>query len=171
MIQRPFPFTSSNLNLFADLSDNEVACPSANFIANGFQPVAMNADGTMNSCASPAKFGSTVSFSVHGVGAIQLGFPPAQQLLDLQAIVGACSAAVENTSLVTAFVNKVDVRIPGSLWPCANGYNQASAENSFSVFLSRDGEPVGPRIVPVPSGPIVNFSPGQPMPMVIWVTR
>ena len=34
------------------------------------------------------------------------------------------------------------------------------------------GAPVGPLIVPAGgAGPIVNFVPGQPMPMIVWVTR
>ena len=170
-IQREFPFTSSNLNLFADLSNNEVYCPRTNFTENGFQPVAMNADGSMKSCENPARFGSIVSFFVHGVGALQLGFPPPQNLLDVEASVGFCSATVESASLITGFVYKVDVVLPGSLLPCAQDYSLSSAENSFLVLLSRDGAAVGPRIVPVPGGPTLNFSPGQPMPMVIWVTQ
>lgn len=171
-VQRQFPFTASNLNLFADLSANEISCPSAHFIANGFQPVAANADGSLNSCTNPARYGSTVSFFVHGVGAISLGFPPPQQLLNLQAFVGRCSVPVTNASLITGFVYKVDVAMPSSLLPCAGSYNPNQAENQFPVTLSYNGMPVGPRVVPVPTGsPIINFSPGEPMPMIVWVTQ
>lgn len=170
-IQRQFPFTVSNMNLFADLSANEVSCPSV-IIANGFQPLAANADGSSNSCTNPAKYGSTVSFFMHGVGAEQLGFPPPQQLLDLQAFVGFCSATITNASLIDGFVYKVDVSMPVSLLPCAEDYSELSAENEFPVTFSYAGEAVGPRVVPVPTGsPIINFSPGEPMPMIVWVTK
>ncbi len=169
-LQRQFPFTASNLNLFANLSASEVSCPAANFIANGFQPLAMNADGSLNSCANPAAYGSAVSFFVHGVGAIQLGFPPAPQLLNLQAFVGGCSTAVLNASLITGFDYKVDVAMPSSLLPCAQSYSTNEAENSFTVTLSYNDAPVGPLVLPA-GGPTVNFSPGQPMPMVVWVKQ
>jgi uncharacterized protein (TIGR03437 family) len=165
-VQRQFPFTASNLNLFADLSANLISCPSANFNANGFQPVAANADGSFNSCTNPARYGSTVSFFVHGVG----GFAPPPQLLNLQAFVGFCSAAVTNASLIDGFVYKVDVSLPASLLPCAEDYSAIQAENEFPVTLSYNGVPVGSRVVPT-GGPIINFSPGEPMPMIVWVTR
>ena len=163
-VQRQFPFTTSNLNLFADLSSNQVRCDQANFIANGFQPVAANADGSMNSCTSPARYGSTVSLFVHGVG----GLAPPPQLLNLQAYVGLCSAAVTNATLVNDYVYKVDVKLPDSPLPCADAYSSMQAEGQFPVTLSYRGVPVGPVVVPT-GGPIINFGPGSPMPMIVWV--
>ena len=167
-VQRQFPLTVSNMNLFATLTSNEVACAARGEIENGFQPVAANTDGSLNSCANPAKYGSTVSFFMHGVGAEQLGFPPAQQLLNVQAFVGLCTATVTNTSLIDSFVYKVDVSMPPTLLPCAEDYSETSVENSFAVTFNYNGETVGPHVVP---GGIVNFSPGQPMPMIVWVTK
>jgi uncharacterized protein (TIGR03437 family) len=171
-VERQFPFTVSNMNLFADLTSNEISCPTANFIANGFQPVAVNADGSSNSCTNPAKYGSTVSFFMHGVGAEQLGFPPAQQLLNVQAYVGFCSSAITNASLIDGFVYKVDVTMPASLSPCTETYSLTQAENQFPVSFSYGGLPVGPLVVPIPGrGPTINFAPGEPMPMIVWVTK
>jgi uncharacterized protein (TIGR03437 family) len=79
-IQRQFPYTVSNMNLFADLSPAQVSCPAALVIGNPIQPVALNADGSANSCANPAKYGSAVSFFMHGVGGDAFGFQPPQQL-------------------------------------------------------------------------------------------
>jgi uncharacterized protein (TIGR03437 family) len=171
-LERQFPFTVSNMNLFANLTSSEIPCPAANQISNGFQPVAANADGSPNSCANPAKLSSTVSFFMHGVGAESLGFPPAQELLNVQAFVGQCSATVTNASLIDGFVYKVDVSMPSALSPCATAFSETSAENSFPVTFTYNGETVGPRVVPVPGGgPIINYSPGQPMPMIVWVTK
>ena len=166
-LQRQFPLTLSNLSLFADLSANVISCPQGAISANGFQPVALNADGSRNSCTNPAKFGSTVSFFAHGVGGV--GSSPPQNLFDLQALAGACSTPVENVSLTNGFLYQVDVQLPGSgAPPCASS---STAESAFSIVLSRGGETVGPRIVPVLNAPIVNFGPGQPMPMIVWATR
>jgi uncharacterized protein (TIGR03437 family) len=165
-IQRQFPYTVSNLNLFADLSPTQVSCPAAVSIGNPIQPVAMNVDGSANSCANPAKYGSTVSFFMHGVGGDAFGSQPPQQLLNVQAFVGWCSATVTNASLIDSFVYKVDVTMPASLLPCAQIYTNL-AENSFYVTFSYDGDTVGPRSVPMNGGLIMNFA----MPMTVWVTN
>jgi len=169
-IQRQFPYAVSNMNLFADLSTDQVSCPAAITIDYGFQPVAMNADGSTNSCAHPAKYGSTVSFFMHGVGGDTFGFQPPQQLLNVQAFVGYCSAAVTNASSIDSFVYKVDVTLPASQVPCSAGYS-SSAENLVWVTFSYNGNTVGPRTVPFSNGsPIVNL-PSEPMPMTVWVTK
>jgi uncharacterized protein (TIGR03437 family) len=171
-LERQFPLTVSNMNLFATLTSNQTSCTPAEQIANGFQPVATNADGSPNSCTNPAQLGSTVSFFMHGVGAEQLGFPPAQQLFNLEALIGECSVPVANASLIDGFVYKVDLSVPPTLLPCGDGYDEDSAENSFSVTFNYNGETVGPRVVPAPNGgPTTNFAPGQPLPMIVWVTK
>jgi hypothetical protein len=59
-VQRQFPYTVTNLNLFADLSTNSVPCPSGN-LTGYFQPVATNADGSFNTCTNPAKYARTLA--------------------------------------------------------------------------------------------------------------
>jgi uncharacterized protein (TIGR03437 family) len=166
-LQRQFPLTVSNMNLFTTLTSNQISCDTQ--FANGFQPLATNADGSLNSCTNPAKLGSTVSFYMHGVGAESLGFPPAQQLFNVQAFVGQCSAAGTDASLIDGFVYKVDVSLPPALLPCATSYSTTSVVNPFPVTFNYNGETVGPRAVPN-GGPIINFAPGQPLPMIVWVT-
>ena len=73
---------------------------------------------------------------------------------------------------MNGFVYQVDVRLPGSLLPRATSYSRLSAENSFPMTLSYNGAPVGPLTVPSGgAGPIVTAAPGQPMPMIVWVTK
>lgn len=172
-IQRQFPYTVSNMNLFADLSSDPYSCPagvSAISIGGGFQPVATNADGSANSCANPAKYGSTVSFFMHGAGGDAFGFQMPQQLLNVQAFVYNCPATVTSASLIDSFIYKVDVTLPASLLPCSQ-YSSNAAENSFFVTFSYNGNAVGPLFVPFPNGgPIVNL-PSEPMPMTVWVTK
>ena len=168
-IQRQFPYTVSNLNLFADLSTDQVSCPAAITIDYGFQPVAMNADGSANSCAHPATYGSTVSFFMHGVGGNTFGFQPPQQLSNVQAFAGNCPATVTNISAID-FIYKVDVTLPASLLPCSDEYS-SSAENSFFVTFSYNGNPVGPLTVPFPNGGAIVNLPSEPMPMTVWVTK
>jgi len=109
-----------------------------------------------------------VSFFVHGVGTNQFGSPQPHQLLNLQAYVGSCSAAVTNALLINGFVYKVDVSLPAWLSPCAEGYS-LEAENEFPVSWSYNGLPVGPLVIPN-YGPIIDSSPSEPMPMIVWVT-
>ena len=163
-IRRQFPLTVSNMNLFATLTSNEVSCARAEQI--GFQPVALNEDGTMNSCTNPAKPGSTVFFFLHGVGAV---LPP-PQLTNVEAFVGPCAAPVTNASLVNGFVYQIGMTMPQSVSACLLDYENPK-ENGFSVTFSYNGLPVGPRTLPVPPGEVVNFAPNQPMPMIVWVTE
>jgi uncharacterized protein (TIGR03437 family) len=169
-IQRQFPYTLSNLNLFADLASVQAPCPGAITAGGGFQPIAMNADGSVNSCTNPAKYGSTVSFFMHGIGGDSFGFQPPQQLLNVQAFVGNCSAAVTNASLIDSFVYRVNVTLPSSLLPCSFE-SSSSAENSFFVTFSYNGNPVGPLYVPFPNGDSIVGLPNEPMEMTVWVTK
>lgn len=165
---RQFPLTVSNPNLFATLTSDLVSCPGIEQI--GFQPVALNADGSMNSCTNPAKPGSTVFFFIHGVGAEQPGLPLAQQLTSMEAFIGPCATPVTSASLINASVYQVGVTMPKSVLPCVLNYETAN-ETGFSVTFSYNGIAVGPRTDPIPGGEVINFPPNQPMPMIVWVTE
>jgi uncharacterized protein (TIGR03437 family) len=163
--ERRFPFVLSNMNVFADLS-TRTPCPSSPSIV-GFQAVALNADGSYNSCANPAKAGSTISLFVHGIG----GFPPPPpQLTGFQADIGfGCTALVTNASANGTFVYKVDVLLPAQFGPCfVNLNNPATPVN---ITLSHNDDPVGPFNIPADAaGPLFNFlPPGTPTTLIVWV--
>jgi uncharacterized protein (TIGR03437 family) len=165
-VQRQFPFTLSNLNLFANLSSNPYPCSNVPFAGIGSQLLAMNADGSLNSCTNPASSGSTVSLFAHGPGGF--GSPPSQ-LDNLQASFGfGCTALVTNASLGTGFVYKVDVSLPTSLAPCDEVF---SGSQGVPLTLTYNGAPVGPLYVPANlAGPVLSFSPpGQAVQLVVWV--
>ena len=166
-IQRQFPLVLSNLNLFANLSTTQNPCPNVPSTAYGYQPLAMNADGSPNSCTNPAKAGSTLSLFVHGPGGF--GMPPSQ-LTGLDASVGfGCIALVASAIQVTPFVYQVNVSLPASLAACDETFNGAA--QGIPLTLSDNGAPVGPLVVPANlAGPELKFTPpGQPMQMLIWV--
>jgi len=167
-VQRQFLFTASNLNLFANLSTDQNPCPNFASTAPGFQPLAINADGSTNSCTNPAKAGSTVSFFVHGAGGF--GSPPSP-LVNLHASFGfGCTALVTNASLISGFVYKVDVSLPASIAPCDE---VLSGSEGVPLTLSYNDAPVGPLYIPANlAGPVLSFSPpGQPMQMIVWVNQ
>jgi uncharacterized protein (TIGR03437 family) len=168
-VERQFPFTESNLNLFANLSANQVSCDGG-LTSSGIQPLATNADGSINSCMNPAQYGSTVSLYVHGAGAMQLGFPPSPQLPGVQALVDSCSVAVAPGALIDGFVYKVDLSLPAQGLAC-DTLSSGLGETYFQVTLSYNGAPVAPLIVPANlAGGVLDFSsPGEPLPMVVWV--
>jgi uncharacterized protein (TIGR03437 family) len=163
-LQREFPVAASNLNFFADLSTN-VSCPDVPNNFPGFQAVALNADGSSNSCHNPAKYGSTVSLFVHGAGGL---VDPPSRLTNMQASVGSCSAVAGDAALIDNFVYKVDVNLPASLASCDSVFNGPQGE---AVSLRHNGAPVGPFNVPVNlAGPSVDFTPpGTPMTMIVWM--
>jgi hypothetical protein len=152
------------LNLFANLLGKSGSCPDP-----GYTPLAMNSDGSINSCTNPALSGSTISFYVHGAG----GFgPPSPQALGLQVSFGACSAAVTNSSLIDGYVYKVDVSLPASPAFCLGlPTSVPGVPNYLSVTFSYDNMPVGPLSVPVNlDGTLPNVPPpGYPLPMYVWV--
>lgn len=168
-LERQFPFTASNLNLFASLSSSGPCVDSL-----GYLPLAANADGSLNSCTNPAKFGTTISFFVEGVGGLDSPPTPGEELPDVAAFVGDCALAVTHTIAIND-VFRVDVTPPPASLPArmvAALPPRPGCNSIIAFFLPYNGEPVGPHVVPVPSGgPIFNFSPGQPLPMIIWVTR
>ncbi len=166
-VEQAFPMTASNLNLFADVATVQSDCAGAPAM-NTFQPVVGNPDGSRNSCTNPAPYGSTVSFFAHGAGGYGA---PAGFLNGLQVTVGYCSAAVADTVLVTDFVYRVDVVLPGAARPCG-GYGIGQAAAGLEVtFHGYNGAPVGPLRVPLSSvGPELEFNAAEnPMPMMVWV--
>ena len=155
-IRRQFPLAASNFNLFANLSTTEISCASAvSYISSGVQPLAANAEGSVNTCANPAKLGSTVSFFVDGAGSANLPSP------QLQASFGACSSAELNASPINSFVWKVTFPVPASLALCAFTYDLLSTQNSAPVTFTYFGAPVAP----------LELGTSQPLPMIVWVTQ
>ncbi len=163
-VERQFPLTASNLNLFADLS-GQVSCQGVPTTTNGFQPVATNSDGSRNSCTNPAAYGSTVALYVEGPGG---PVAPLSSLANIQASVGFCSAAVTSATPINDFVYKVDVSLPASLALCDEVFNEPQGE---AVTLTYKDMPVSPLYVPVNlAGPTPDYSlPVTPMPMIVWV--
>jgi uncharacterized protein (TIGR03437 family) len=169
-VSRQFPYILTNPNLFANLMAGQISCGGASPSNQGYQPVANNADGTLNSCANPAPAGSTVSFYMHGTGASQLGFPPAGQISDLSATVGDCSAQVTSAALIGDFVYQVEVTMPASPSACT-GEPGATPKYQFPVTFNYNGAIVGPYIVPAPGALSLDFAPGEPMTMMVYVTQ
>ncbi len=172
-INRQFPYTLTNLNLFANLMAGQISCEGASPSNQGYQPVANNADGTSNSCTNPAAAGSTVSFYVHGIGAIQVGFGPVQEIGSLSAMVGYCSAPVTSANLIGDFVYQVEVAMPASPATCS-GPPATTAKYQLPITFIYNGEIVGSEIVgpfTVPTSGALStaFAPGQPMPMMVYL--
>jgi len=162
-IQREFAWTTYNLNLFAEISVIGSTCPGA--MSLDFLPVALNPDGTRNSCLNPAKFGSLVSLFVHGVGAQQLGLAMPDTVSGIRVQAGSCPANVENV-VRSGIVYKVDVRLPATLLPCATF--TSNAVNPLILTLSYNGAPVGPLIInsnPTPATPVQSHL------MRVWATQ
>jgi uncharacterized protein (TIGR03437 family) len=161
-VERQFPVVRSNPNLFADLSSNVLNC--GGIATTGFQPLALNADGSSNSCAHYAAFGSTVSFFVHGIGPSFAGQLLPSALYGFSAKVGSCPAVVTGAALINGYVYKVDVQMPDKTLGCSGAYSSGP----FSVSLNYNGAAIGPRVV---SGypNYFTYLPGTPLSMIIWL--
>jgi uncharacterized protein (TIGR03437 family) len=138
---RQLPLTQMAPNLFVTIPAPDPNCP-IEIAANSYVPLTQNQDGTMNSCASPAKAGSVVSFFVDGLGGTfpsSGGFaPPA--VVPAVAQVGNFSAEVVNVTRVNDFVFRVDVAVPAGV---VGGF-EAVANLSMSTGVGNGALPVGP---------------------------
>jgi len=132
---RQLPVIASNPELFADTSQ-ATACNT------GLAPLALNSDGSRNSCQNPAKLGSVISFFVHGN-------PPC---LCFDAAFGEVSAPVVNVVSLTSYLTRVDVQLPNS-YASASGYG--SVEGDFQFTLRVNGAAVGP--FPIEGGPLLVY--------------
>jgi uncharacterized protein (TIGR03437 family) len=116
--------TPSNPALFGTPSFAITPCSGIPVVSSSVAitaPIALNADGKQNSCLTPAKPGSVVSFFVNGVGE---GAPypsgdnmPFPRGLEFDAVAGSWSAEVVNVAKDSDFVWRVDVRLPAGFAP------------------------------------------------------
>jgi uncharacterized protein (TIGR03437 family) len=139
-IQRQFPFAPSNLSEFGILTVTGVDVDVA---GRAFPALATNADGSVNSGANPAHYGSTVSLFVQGIGAFNYSAPPPSQLTGFQAMVNQCSWTVLGANLIDSFVYKVDIGVPPFMSPCFASYS-SSATQFLNVTLDYQGTTIGP---------------------------
>lgn len=145
-IERQFPYIASNPSLFGNLS------PQPCGTSEEFEALALNGDGSTNSCTAPAQAGGMISLFVHGTGG-----PLTQNLLGMVALFGQCAASVENTSLINGLVYQVDVRLPTTIPICAGAFGPAGIAQFGFVQLSYGDASVGPTTLT-----------GSPMILGIW---
>jgi hypothetical protein len=153
---RLFPVTSSNPALFADLF-----ATSPPDCVQGNPPPALvrNADGSINSCAHPAKPESIVSLYVNGVGVGTSLFSGYFVIFDWDGVVSGWSAEVVDVSKENDWVTRVDVRLPAGFVP--------DFVTAAGVTMRESGLPVGPlsltRDLPQ------DLPAGTSLPLSIWV--
>jgi uncharacterized protein (TIGR03437 family) len=121
---RMFPVTPSNPALFGNASFSVTGCsgvPTGSGSVAITVPIVRNDDGKLNSCNTPAKPGSVISFYVNGVGEGEpfpsASSPPFPSGVQFDVIVGPWSAEVVNVVRENAFVWRVDVRLPAAFAP------------------------------------------------------
>jgi uncharacterized protein (TIGR03437 family) len=137
------PFSLPVLNLFANPAfDNE---------SESYLPVVLNPDGSFNSSANPAPYGSILSFFMHGT--------PGAYLPDMPALEGCVEPAVA-VSQPSPYVYQVDVQ--------TTAQRPSGCLGELRLTLSAGGTPVGPLAIPIPGG--YNLGPaGVPIDMPIWL--
>ena len=143
---RQFPYIASNPSLFGSLS------PQPCGTSQEFEALALNADGSTNSCTAPAQAGGKISLFVHGTGG-----PLAPAILGMVAHFGQCAANVENTTLIDGLVYQVDVLLPTTIPTCVGAFVADGIAQFGYLQLSYGAIPVGP----------TTFT-GSPMTLGIW---
>jgi uncharacterized protein (TIGR03437 family) len=164
---RELPLAPSNPSLFGDLSGTVSSCTVGNITYyGGFMDLAMNADGTVNSCSNPAKPGESISLFVNGLGVDFFdneGSPWQASQIPVAVTLGGWSAEVTGVSALNPFVWQVDVAVPAAI--------AQSSQRVFSVTmdfnLANGVVAAGPLTVqPVSPAYIVA---GSPIALSVWV--
>ncbi|MGP0072245.1 MAG: SBBP repeat-containing protein [Bryobacteraceae bacterium] len=157
---REVPLIASNPSLFANLTVGTVTCGNETY-GGLFIVTAINADGTVNSCAHPAKTGTVVSFFIDGLGVDGITAPWQPGAIPVVVRMGDWSAEVANVSAPNPFVWQVDVVVPA-----------AASEGESAVIVTMDMNfvngvvPVGPfATAPLPS----YTTEGTPLAIEVWV--
>lgn len=154
---RQLPIVPSNLNLFLSFSAPTPPCPDSPGLVNALQPLAINSDGSMNLCTSPAPLGSIVSFFVEGT---------AEQYPSFMGQFGPLSAQIVNVAPVTKFVWKIDVLLPDSYPAVGPGVPALGKHTPVNFQISKGDNPIGPLTLTANS-----IAGGQPSPLVLWVAQ
>jgi uncharacterized protein (TIGR03437 family) len=165
-IERQFPIVNNNLSLFADLSSSQVTCADVPVFQSGYQPLALNEDGSLNGCAHPAKAGSKVSLFLNGAGGFGSGVDPLSNFIGY--LGQGCAIAPGHSVALNNYVLQVDLSLPSAFSGCGPALNGPAA---LPLSVSYNSSPVGPFTVPTSaSGAQVTFAlTSQPMPIVLWI--
>jgi uncharacterized protein (TIGR03437 family) len=165
---RALPVVPSNPSLFGDLSGTVSSCTVGDISYYGaFTDLALNADGTLNSCLHRATPGAVISLFVNGLGVdcscgtVQAWVP---SQIPVAVTIGQWSAEVVNVSSLNPFMWQVDVRVPA-----------AAAESSLFLFpvtmdmnFTNGVMTVGP--LAVQPGSPSYATPATPFPLTVWVS-
>jgi len=157
---REMPLIASNPSLFANLTSATVTCGNTAY-GGLFIVTAINADGTVNSCAHPAKTGAVVSFFINGLGVDGITAPWQPGAIPVLVQMGIWSAEVVNVSAPNPFLWQVDVVVPS-----AASQGESAVIVTMDMNLVNGVVPVGPfATVPLPS----YMAQGTPLAIALWV--
>jgi len=166
-VTREIPLIASNPGLFGDLSGSITSCTVGTLTAYGSDTdLALNADGSVNSCTDRATPGSTVSFFLNGLGVNDFNNearPWQQSQIPIAVTIGGWSAQVTSVTPLNPFVWQVQAMVPAAL-------------EQSSLFLSGVTVDLNLATGVVPAGPLTVWpisptyiNPGNPYPLYIWV--
>lgn len=160
---RELPLTASNPSLFANLTLVTVTCGNGTYGGISIA-LAINADGTLNSCEHPAKQGEVISLFLNGMGIIGVpgvNAPWTPESIPVVVQIGAWSAEVAKISALNPFMWQVDVVVPTAM-----PYGGPTPV-SMDINTQHGVMPVGP-LATAPLPPSYT-SQGVPMPINVWV--
>jgi len=165
---RALPVVPSNPSLFGELSGTVSSCTVGDITYYGaFTDLAINADGTVNSCLHRATPGAVISFFVNGLGVdfsfdMTRAWAPSQ--IPVAVTIGQWSAEVVNVSSLNPFMWQVDVRVPAEVAQSSLFLFPVTMDMNFTNGVMA----VGPLTVQ-PASPSYTI-PGTPFPLSVWIS-
>lgn len=138
---RQLQVVNSNPSLFTNYFPDSTNCPIGGLAPFG---IARNETGEFNTCQTPAKPGSVVSFYVNGVGTLpfeelQPTRVPAPDSLGVDALINGRSVEALRIVPDGDFVWRVDLRLPASLAP--------TRLDAASMNLRLNNLLIGPKLI------------------------
>lgn len=163
---RALPVVPSNPSIFADLTGISTCTIGAVTYSGSFTAVAVNQDGSINSCTHRAGPGELVSFFINGLG-VDASFGITQAwtptLIPIEVMIGPWSVDVAGMGLPNPFVWQAYARVPSGVQFPENGLLPVT----LNLNLASGVLPVGPLSVE-PVSPS-DIPAGQPIGLNIWV--
>jgi uncharacterized protein (TIGR03437 family) len=162
---RALPVVPSNPTLFGDLSGTVSSCTVGDITYYGaYIAVAVNADGTFNSCSHPARAGTAISLLVNGLGVNGNMQAWAASQIPVSVTIGHWSAEVVNVTAQTPFVWQVDALVPSAATQKGLSLVPVTMDMNFWNGVVDVGPLAVDEFYPF------YAIPGTPFPLSVWVS-
>jgi uncharacterized protein (TIGR03437 family) len=181
-----FAVAASNPSVFVNSSTLTSSCGQAASLGLTFEAVALNSDGTLNSCANPAKAGSSITVFLNGLNAFAgsygtgsivgpgqgpLGYPVAVTAFSSAGSISLAAGPLYLSAGSIDGVDQMSVQMPAVSSAGVAAVGLTVAANNLAVINDGLFIGAGPFTI-LPEGAIGNYAPFlNQVAAVVWVSN